>query len=36
MSAATESPETRTTKAEQLAERYTAVWLEPDGERRRE
>ena len=27
--------ETRTTKAEQLAERYTAVWMEPDGDRRR-
>ena len=24
------------TKAEQLAERYTAVWMESDGERRRE
>jgi hypothetical protein len=23
------------TKAEQLAERYTAVWMEPDGDRRR-
>ena len=26
---------TRTTRAEQLAERYTAVWMEPDAERRR-
>jgi hypothetical protein len=24
------------TKAEQLAERYTAVWMEPDGDRRRQ
>ena len=35
MSEAIEPPETRTTKAEQLAERYTAVWMEPDGDRRR-
>jgi hypothetical protein len=28
-------PETRKTKAEQLAERYTAVWMEPDANRRR-
>src|SRR5215216_5700589 len=28
-------PETRTTKAGQLAERYTAVWMEPDADRRR-
>jgi hypothetical protein len=27
-------PEARTTKAEQLAERYTAVWMEPDANRR--
>jgi hypothetical protein len=31
-----ESNETRKTKAELLAERYTAVWMEPDGDRRRE
>jgi hypothetical protein len=35
MSAASESSETRTTRAEQIAERYTAVWMEPDAERRR-
>ena len=28
-------PETRTTNAEQLAERYTAVWMEADADRRR-
>jgi hypothetical protein len=27
--------ETRKTKAVQLAESYTAVWMEPDGDRRR-
>jgi hypothetical protein len=35
MSEATEPPQSRTAAAEQLAERYTAVWMEPDGERRR-
>ena len=35
MNEPTEAPEPRTTKAEQLAERYTAVWMESDGERRR-
>ncbi len=35
MSEAIASPETGPTKAEQLAERYTAVWMEPDGDRRR-
>jgi hypothetical protein len=35
MSEAIEPPETRTTKTEQLADRYTAVWMEPDGDRRR-
>jgi hypothetical protein len=35
MNEAIEPPEARTTKAEQLAERYTAVWMEPDGDCRR-
>src|SRR5918995_6602179 len=35
MSEPTERPETRTTKAEELAERYTAVWMEPEDDRRR-
>jgi ketosteroid isomerase-like protein len=36
MSAAANPVETGNTKAEQLAERYTAVWMEPDGDRRRQ
>ena len=36
MSEANEPPKSRKTTAEQLAERYNAVWMEPDGERRRE
>jgi hypothetical protein len=35
MSEAIEPPETGKTKAEQLAERYTGVWMEADGDRRR-
>src|SRR5690606_18145636 len=35
MSKPSVQPETGTTAAEQLAERYTAVWMEPDAERRR-
>ncbi|HSI79711.1 MAG TPA: hypothetical protein VK919_03580 [Solirubrobacterales bacterium] len=35
MSEEIEPPEARITKAEQLAERYTAVWMETDGDRRR-
>ncbi len=35
MSEAIASPETRTNEAEQLADRYLALWNEPDPERRR-
>ena len=35
MSEAIASPETRTKEAEQLADRYLALWNEPDAERRR-
>jgi len=35
MSEAANRRESGQTRAEQLAERYTAVWMEPDGERRR-
>ena len=35
MSEAIASPETRTKAAEQLADRYLALWNEPDPERRR-
>ncbi len=34
MSEAVDPLETRKTKAEQLAERYNAVWMEPDRDRR--
>jgi hypothetical protein len=36
MSATSASPETRTTVAEDLADRYVALWNEPDPDRRRE
>ena len=35
MSDALGSPETRTRAAKELADRYLALWNEPDGERRR-
>ena len=35
MSEAIPSPETRTKAAEELADRYLALWNEPDGDRRR-
>ena len=35
MSEAIAPPETRTKEAEQLADRYLALWNEPDPERRR-
>lgn len=35
MSEAVDPLETGKTKAEQFAERYNAVWMEPDGDRRR-
>jgi hypothetical protein len=35
MSTATPSPETRTTAAQALADRYMALWNEPDADRRR-
>ena len=35
MSEALASPETRTKAAEQLADRYLALWNEPDADRRR-
>ncbi|HET8823376.1 MAG TPA: hypothetical protein VFM57_17690 [Thermoleophilaceae bacterium] len=35
MSEATATPETRTREAEHLADRYVALWNEPDRERRR-
>jgi len=35
MSEAIAPPETRTKEAEQLADRYVALWNEPDPERRR-
>ena len=35
MSEAIAPPETRTNEAEQLADRYLALWNEPDPERRR-
>ncbi len=35
MSEAIPSPETRTREAEQLADRYVALWNEADPERRR-
>ena len=36
MNAATAPPETRTRQAEQLADRYVALWNEADPERRRQ
>ena len=36
MSTATPSPETRTTAAQALADRYMALWNEPDADRRRQ
>lgn len=35
MNDATAPPETRTRQAEQLADRYVALWNEPDADRRR-
>jgi hypothetical protein len=35
MSEAIESPETRTKAAEEVADRYLALWNEPDADRRR-
>ena len=35
MSETIDLPETRKTDAERLAERYSAVWMEPDDDRRR-
>jgi hypothetical protein len=35
MNDATASPDTRTRQAEQLADRYVALWIEPDADRRR-